>query len=213
VIPANSRAAWVPELLTGQARLKAIDAAVNWVRESPTATGALFFHPADDEWKPPTAAVAAFAKQAEESSRNYDRYHPSEDGHTVLAFVSDYDSFSIAQRAAQASWTSDEIGTLAIVSDGLFGISAWAQAREAFDLGKGRTVLNAFPASQVEILERLIAGLSNPSKGMGRDAVDSAIRKLRIRNDFDAEMIMGWAMAHNTSARALVRLRELLSET
>lgn len=213
MIPANSHAAWVPELLTGQARLKAIDAAVAWVREAPTETGALFLHPADDEWEPPTAAVAAFAKEAEEPSRDYDRYHPSEGGQTVLAFVSDYDSFNIAQRAAQASWTSDAIGTLAIVSDGLLGVSGWAYAREAFDLGKGRTVLNPFPASQVEILEQLIAGLSNPSKGMGRDAVDSAIRKLRIRNDFDAEMILGWAMAHNTSAGALVRLRGLLSES
>jgi hypothetical protein len=213
VIPANSRAAWVPELLTGQARLKAIDAAVTWVRESPTATGALFFHPADNEWKPPTAAVAAFAKEAEESSRNYDRFHPSEDGQTVLAFVSDYDSFNIAQRAAQASWTSDAIGTLAIVSDGLFGISGWANAREAFDLGKGRTVLNPFPASQVEILEQLISGLSSPSKGMGRDAVDRAVRKLRLRNDFDAAMNVGWAMAHNTPARSLVRLRQLLNES
>lgn len=205
------RAAWVPPTVTGKARLRSVDHAVSWVRAAAdSGLELMFFHPARNDWEPPTRAVASLADDASRRMNTFDRYQSHDEGRAVLAIVDNYTDFAIAQSAARCSYLSDKLGSLALVSGGLRGLEGWARSSEAFDLSTGRNSMDSFAASQIELLQDLVRGLLSHSPGMGRDAVDSSLQRLRERDDFDPGMIQGFAMADGVTGKRLEHLARLL---
>ncbi|GAA4668117.1 hypothetical protein [Frondihabitans cladoniiphilus] len=141
---------------------------------------------------------------------SFDRYQGHDEGRAVLAIVDNYTDFSIAQNAARSSYLSNKPGALALAADDLRGLEGWGHAMEALDLSTGRDSMNSFPASQIELLQDLVRGLGSQSAGMGRDAVEESLRRLRERNDFDPGMVQGFAMADGVTGKRLEHLARLL---
>ncbi|AMM21039.1 hypothetical protein AX769_13965 [Frondihabitans sp. PAMC 28766] len=140
----------------------------------------------------------------------FDRYQSHDEGRAVLAIVDNYTDFSIAQNAAQCSYMSAKFGSLALVSHDLLGLEGWARATEALDMSTGRNSMDSFAASQIELLRDLVRGLGSQSAGMGRDAVEKSLQRLRERNDFEPGMVQGFAMADGVTGKRLEHLARLL---
>lgn len=170
----------------------------------------MFFHPSRDDWEPPTRAVASLADDASQRMNTFDRYQSHDEGRAVLAIVDNYTDFSIAQNAAQCSYMSAKFGSLALVSHDLLGLEGWARATEALDMSTGRNSMDSFAASQIELLRDLVRGLGSQSAGMGRDAVEKSLQRLRERNDFEPGMVQGFAMADGVTGKRLEHLARLL---
>jgi hypothetical protein len=196
-------AAWVPDDDPERDWEEAAEIAVEWMLAEATqhAGDPLLVTPTQHQWDA-TPALHAFTQRFEATTPRGRRALSG--NRPVLAYVPDYDTFSLAAGYARKS-------VLVIVESESHPVSGWAMEVGATNLLTGEVTKDTRTKEQAKEFERIhFYGNNNWTTGFGKDQSTRILQDMHAKGILDRDLLLGYQLAKHHHGKGLDRLAKMV---